>query len=187
MGARAEHLSWDTQTSQKRACPRSSTALYLQPSAMDSSNSDRELVAKMGPTDAPEAGSRRMPGFSAINAAGDADGRRTTVAPSVTVACSAAARAIRLFFRMCRSTSAKRARVAASRMPDAKLIEDTVAVARQSKERSSSSSSHGLMPVLCDLGRVTSAVCPALCSVCLVAFACCHEYYHLLLWRDCYK
>ena len=73
----------------------------------------------------------------------------------------------------------------ACRMP--KFIEDTVAVARQSKERSSSSSSHGLMPVLCDLGRVTSAVCPALCSVCLVAFACCHEYYHLLLWRDCYK
>ena len=82
MGARAEHLSWDTQTSQKRACPRSSTALYLQPSAMDSSNSDRELVAKMGPTDAPEAGSRRMPGFSAINAAGDADGRRKTVSPA---------------------------------------------------------------------------------------------------------
>ena len=42
-----------------------------------------------------------------------------------------------------------RARVAAARMPDAKFIEDTVAVARQSNERSSSSNGHGLMPMPC--------------------------------------
>ena len=72
----------NTDTSQKRACLRSSTALYLQLSTMDSSNSDRELVAKIRHDDAPEAGSRRMPGFSAINAAGDADGRRKTVRPA---------------------------------------------------------------------------------------------------------
>ena len=121
---------------------------------MDSSNSDREFVAKIGYTDAPEAGSGRMPGFSAINAAGDADGRRTTVAPSATVApglenARQQSGMPHLFFRICRSTSAKRARVATSRMPDAKFLEDTVAVARQSNERSSSSSSHGVMPVPC--------------------------------------
>ena len=89
-----------------------------------------------------------MPVFSAINAAGDADGRRETVALSVTVACSAAARALGPILRISRSTSAKRARVAASRMPDATFVEDTVPVARQSNERSGSRSD-GLMPVPC--------------------------------------
>ena len=89
-------------------------SIHLQPSTMDSSNSDREFVAKIGYTDAPEAGSGRMPGFSAINAAGDADGRRTTVAPSATVApglenARQQSGMPHLFFRICRSTSAKRA------------------------------------------------------------------------------
>ena len=85
MGARAEHRNWDTQTHLKSVRTRylrSSTALYLQRSTMDSSTGDRELVAKIRHDDAPEAGSRRMPGFSAINAAGDADGRRKTVSPA---------------------------------------------------------------------------------------------------------
>ena len=49
-----------SRASQKRACLRSSTALYLQPSTMDIRNSDRELVAKIGHSNAPEAGSRRI-------------------------------------------------------------------------------------------------------------------------------
>ena len=160
----------NTDTSQKRACLRSSTALYLQLSTMDSSNSDRELVAMIGHTDAPEAGSRRVPGFSAINAAGDADGRWTTVAPSVTVACSAAARALRFFsgYAAARAQNAL-ARVAASRTPDAKFIEDTVPVARQSNERSSSSCSHGLMSVPCAVwpGHVSCIVFRVFGCLCL--------------------
>lgn len=61
------------------------------------------------------------------------------------VSSSTAASALRVVFRMCRSTSAIRARIAASRTPDAKPIEYTVAVVWQSHERGSSSSSKGLM------------------------------------------
>ena len=130
-----------------------------------------------------------MPSFSAINAAGDEDGRRTTaVAPSVTVACSAAVRALRLVFRTCRSTIAKRARVAVSRMPDAKLTEDTVALHGNLTREAAAAAAAAAATVSCPC-RMPCGLASVSCVMFRVfgCLGCCHEHYQLLLWRDCHK
>ena len=138
---------------------------------MDSSNSDRELVAKIGHSDAPEAGSRRMPGFSAINAAGDADGGRTTVAPSVTVANGLenarhqSGMPHPFFFRICRGTSAKRARVAVSRMLDAKLHGS---LTREAAAAAAAATISCPCRVPCDLGLVSCVLFRVFGCLCLL-------------------
>lgn len=89
MGARAEHLSWDSDMAQKRTFLLLPAALDIEPRTKDSSGSGCELVAHIRNPNAPEPGSGRVPGVSAINAAEDADGQRTSIAAdwaSITVA-----------------------------------------------------------------------------------------------------